>query len=155
MGKDVKDFKAGDLAGRRLHGGFLPGVRLLQGKAWSSIAKKGATFTYNPALTGTTRAPPRAVTLSASLVSDKFVVSIPGNLDAKSAAPLLCAGITLYSPLRHWGVKKGSKVGIVGLGGFGHMGPQDRQGHGRGRDPLHPAPPAKSRKPGAWARIMW
>ena len=46
---------------------------------------------------------------------------LPENLDPAAAAPLLCAGITTYSPLRHWNVGKGSKVGIVGLGGLGHM----------------------------------
>jgi alcohol dehydrogenase (NADP+) len=56
------------------------------------------------------------------VVDEHFVVSIPANLDLAAAAPLLCAGITTYSPLRHWGVTKGKKVGIVGLGGLGHMG---------------------------------
>ena len=56
------------------------------------------------------------------VVHEKFVLRIPGNLDLAAAAPLLCAGITTYSPLRHWGVSKGQKVGIVGLGGLGHMG---------------------------------
>jgi uncharacterized zinc-type alcohol dehydrogenase-like protein len=49
-------------------------------------------------------------------------VKIPDNLDLSAVAPLLCAGITTYSPLRHWGVGPGKKVGIVGLGGLGHMG---------------------------------
>lgn len=53
---------------------------------------------------------------------EKFVMSIPDSLDFAHAAPLLCAGITMYSPLKHWGVKKGMKVGILGLGGLGHMG---------------------------------
>src|SRR6201997_1256612 len=56
------------------------------------------------------------------VVDERFVVRIPANLDLASAAPLLCAGITTYSPMRHWGVTKGKKVGIVGLGGLGHMG---------------------------------
>jgi uncharacterized zinc-type alcohol dehydrogenase-like protein len=56
------------------------------------------------------------------VVSDKFVLSIPEGLDLKGAAPLLCAGITMYSPLRHWKVGPGTKVAIVGLGGLGHMG---------------------------------
>jgi alcohol dehydrogenase (NADP+) len=60
---------------------------------------------------------------SASIVVDeRFVLSIPANLDPAGAAPLLCAGITTYSPLRHWGVSAGQKVGVVGLGGLGHMG---------------------------------
>ena len=56
------------------------------------------------------------------VVDEHFVLRIPPNLDLAGAAPLLCAGITTYSPLRHWGVGKGKKVGIVGLGGLGHMG---------------------------------
>ncbi len=56
------------------------------------------------------------------VVKDKFVLHIPENLNLAGAAPLLCAGITTYSPMHHWGVTKGKKVGIVGLGGLGHMG---------------------------------
>ena len=55
------------------------------------------------------------------VVNEKFVLSVPSNLDLAGVAPLLCAGITTYSPLRHWGVTKGKKVGVVGLGGLGHM----------------------------------
>ena len=54
--------------------------------------------------------------------SDKFVVKVPEGLDLAGAAPLLCAGITTWSPLRHWKVGPGSRVAIVGLGGLGHMG---------------------------------
>jgi uncharacterized zinc-type alcohol dehydrogenase-like protein len=56
------------------------------------------------------------------VVTEDFVLRMPANLDLASAAPLLCAGITTYSPLRHWKVGPGQKVGIVGLGGLGHMG---------------------------------
>jgi alcohol dehydrogenase (NADP+) len=56
------------------------------------------------------------------VVDQRFVLRVPGNLDLAGAAPLLCAGITTYSPMRHWGVTKGKKVGVVGLGGLGHMG---------------------------------
>jgi uncharacterized zinc-type alcohol dehydrogenase-like protein len=56
------------------------------------------------------------------VVDQRFVLHVPSNLDLAGAAPLLCAGITTYSPMRHWGVTKGKKVGIVGLGGLGHMG---------------------------------
>lgn len=60
---------------------------------------------------------------SETIVVDKeFVLSIPETLDEKSVAPLLCAGITTWSPLRHWKVQKGDKVGVIGLGGLGHMG---------------------------------
>jgi uncharacterized zinc-type alcohol dehydrogenase-like protein len=56
------------------------------------------------------------------IVNEKFVLRVPDKLDPAAAAPLLCAGITTYSPLRHWKVGSGQKVGIVGLGGLGHMG---------------------------------
>ncbi len=56
------------------------------------------------------------------VVDERFVLRVPSNLDHAGAAPLLCAGITTYSPVRHWGVTKGKKVGVVGLGGLGHMG---------------------------------
>ncbi len=56
------------------------------------------------------------------VVDERFVLRIPANLNLAGAAPLLCAGITTYSPMRHWGVTKGKKVGVVGLGGLGHMG---------------------------------
>jgi alcohol dehydrogenase (NADP+) len=56
------------------------------------------------------------------VVDQRFVLRVPSNLDLAGAAPLLCAGITTFSPLHHWGVTKGKKVGIVGLGGLGHMG---------------------------------
>jgi uncharacterized zinc-type alcohol dehydrogenase-like protein len=79
------------------------------------------TFTYNFAdkhLGGVTYGG-----YSESIVVDEaFVLRVPRELDPAGAAPLLCAGITTYSPLRHWKVGKGQKVGIVGLGGLGHMG---------------------------------
>ena len=56
------------------------------------------------------------------VVDENYVLRIPENLPLDAAAPLLCAGITLYSPLHHWGAGPGKKVGIVGLGGLGHMG---------------------------------
>jgi uncharacterized zinc-type alcohol dehydrogenase-like protein len=59
---------------------------------------------------------------SASIVVEEhFVLRVPPNLSVAGAAPLLCAGITTYSPMRHWSVSKGKKVGVVGLGGLGHM----------------------------------
>ncbi|AMA43907.1 NAD(P)-dependent alcohol dehydrogenase [Piscirickettsia salmonis] len=56
------------------------------------------------------------------VVDQDFVLKVSENLDSKSVAPLLCAGITTYSPLRQWNVKSGDKVGVIGLGGLGHMG---------------------------------
>lgn len=82
----------------------------------------GATFTYNsPDKHGT--APVTYGGYSESIVVDeKFVLRVPANLNPAGVAPLLCAGITTYSPIRRWGDIKGKKVGIVGLGGLGHMG---------------------------------
>ncbi|MCU7549559.1 NAD(P)-dependent alcohol dehydrogenase [Chitinophagaceae bacterium LB-8] len=56
------------------------------------------------------------------VVNEVFVLRVPENLDLAATAPLLCAGITTYSPLKHWNVGPGKKVGIVGIGGLGHMG---------------------------------
>jgi uncharacterized zinc-type alcohol dehydrogenase-like protein len=81
----------------------------------------GAVFTYNGPdhhLGGVTYGG-----YSESIVVDEsFVLKVPANLDLAGVAPLLCAGITTYSPLRHWKVGPGKKVGVVGLGGLGHMG---------------------------------
>jgi len=56
------------------------------------------------------------------VVDEHFVLRVPSNLELPGVAPLLCAGITTYSPLRHWGAGNGKKVGVVGLGGLGHVG---------------------------------
>ncbi len=56
------------------------------------------------------------------VVDERFVLRVPANLNLAGVAPLLCAGITTYSPMRHWDVTKGKRVGVVGLGGLGHMG---------------------------------
>ena len=82
----------------------------------------GTLFTYNsPDPTGT--APVTYGGYSDRIVVDEhFALRVPAGLDPAATAPLLCAGITVYSPLRHWGAGPGKKVGIVGLGGLGHMG---------------------------------
>ncbi len=64
------------------------------------------------------------------VVDERFVLHVPSSLDLAGAAPLLCAGITKYSPMRHWDVRKGKKVGVVGLGGLGHMVWRTRSGQG-------------------------
>jgi alcohol dehydrogenase (NADP+) len=56
------------------------------------------------------------------VVKENFVLKVPENLDVKAVAPILCAGVTTYSPLKHWKVGAGQKVGVIGLGGLGHMG---------------------------------
>ncbi len=81
-----------------------------------------ATFTYNSPDKHST-APITYGGYSESIVVDeRFVLRVPTNLDLAGVAPLLCAGITTYSPMRRWGDLKGKKVGVVGLGGLGHMG---------------------------------
>ena len=80
---------------------------------------KGATFTYNSVEVGgdTTK----GGYSNNIVVNEKFVLKIPENLKLEAVAPLLCAGITTYSPLRHWNITQGDKVGVIGLGGLGHM----------------------------------
>lgn len=120
IGSSVTNFKVGDVVG--------VGVLVDSCKSCKSCkedleqyCENGATFTYNAPdkhLGGHTYGG-----YSESVVVDQsFVLSIPKTIDAKAAAPLLCAGITCWSPLRYWNVKKGDKVGVIGLGGLGHMG---------------------------------
>lgn len=78
------------------------------------------TFTYN-SLDRHDNMPTYGGYSEKIIVSDKFVLKIPAGLDLKGAAPLLCAGITTWSPLRYWNIGKDSKVAVVGLGGLGHM----------------------------------
>ncbi len=79
----------------------------------------GATFTYNSREKDGT--PTYGGYANSIVVDEAFALTIPASLDLAAVAPLLCAGITTYSPLRHWNVKTGQKVGVVGLGGLGHM----------------------------------
>jgi len=60
-------------------------------------------------------------TIPTVLSSKNTFLRVPSNLNLPGTAPLLCAGITTYSPMRHWGITKGKKVGVVGLGGLGHI----------------------------------
>jgi len=85
------------------------------------FCETGAAWTYNG--TEMDRKTPTFGGYSKRIVApEKFVLRIPDGLDPAAAAPLLCAGITTYSPLRQWNCKKGDRVGVVGLGGLGHMG---------------------------------
>ncbi len=119
-GSAVTRFKEGDLAGV---GCMVDSCRSCSAckEGEEQFCERMATFTYNAPdahLGGVTYGG-----YSESLVVDEaFALRVPGNLDAAGAAPLLCAGITTYSPLRRFGAGKGMKVGIVGLGGLGHMG---------------------------------
>ena len=120
VGPQVKDFKVGDLVGV---GCLVDSCRHCDSckAGLEQHCAEGATWTYNN-IDRHDKSITRGGYSERIVVSRKFVLHLPGNLDAKSAAPLLCAGITLYSPLKHWGVKPGTKLGIVGLGGLGHMG---------------------------------
>jgi len=89
-------------------------------KGLEQYCEEVATFTYN-AIDRHDNLPTYGGYSDKIVASDKFVVKIPEGLDMKGAAPLLCAGITTYSPLRHWQVSKGSNVAVIGLGGLGHM----------------------------------
>jgi uncharacterized zinc-type alcohol dehydrogenase-like protein len=82
--------------------------------------ENGMTGTYN-SLDRHDHTPTQGGYSEKIVVSDKFVLKIPAGLDLKGAAPLLCAGITTWSPLRHWKAGKGTKLAVVGLGGLGHM----------------------------------
>ena len=86
------------------------------------FCENGATFTYNSPDKHLEGKQTYGGYSTSVVVDEKFVLRIPGNLDEAATAPLLCAGITTWSPLTHWKVKKGDKVGVIGLGGLGHMG---------------------------------
>jgi uncharacterized zinc-type alcohol dehydrogenase-like protein len=120
VGSEVKRFKAGDRAGV---GCLVESCRHCGacGKGWEQYCENGATYTYNHAdpIDGTRTYGGYSEKI---IVSERFALKVPDSLDMAGAAPLLCAGITTYSPLRHWKVGPGSKVAIVGLGGLGHMG---------------------------------
>lgn len=120
VGNAVKKFKQGDIVGV---GCLVDSCRTCQSceNGLENYCKKGAMQTYNspePQTGGHTF----GGYSDHIVVNEDFVLRIPANLDLKAAAPLLCAGITMYSPLMHWGTGKHTKVGIVGLGGLGHMG---------------------------------
>jgi uncharacterized zinc-type alcohol dehydrogenase-like protein len=84
------------------------------------FCEKGCAWTYNS--TEMDRKTPTFGGYAKRIVVDEaFVLRVPERLDPSAAAPLLCAGITTWSPLRHWRAGKGSRVGVVGLGGLGHM----------------------------------
>jgi uncharacterized zinc-type alcohol dehydrogenase-like protein len=120
VGSQVKNFKEGDLAGVGCMVGSC-GVCDSCKAGLEQYCEVGFVGTYNgqepdadyPTYGGYSKT---------IVVDEHFVLRIPTNLDLAATAPLLCAGITTYSPLRHWKVGRGQKVGIVGLGGLGHMG---------------------------------
>jgi alcohol dehydrogenase (NADP+) len=120
VGDQVTAFKSGDMVGV---GCMVDSCQHCDACAQGleQYCKEGATFTYNS--TDRHDGRPTYGGYSERIVSsDKFVLRIPEGVDPKAAAPLLCAGITTWSPLRHWKIGKGQKVAVVGLGGLGHMG---------------------------------
>ncbi len=120
VGPEVSGFQVGDVVGV---GCMVDSCRSCAAceAGLEQYCLEGSTLTYN----GEDRHD-QSITYggysSRVVVSDRFVVNVPDKLDPSAAAPLLCAGITTYSPLRHYGVSKGHKVGVVGMGGLGHMG---------------------------------
>lgn len=121
VGPAVTKFKVGDLAAV---GCMVDSCRECSScsAGLEQYCEKGAVWTYNspdPHFPGRMTYGGYSTMI---VVEERFVLRLPGNLSPAGAAPLLCAGITTYSPLRHWGAGKGKKVGIVGLGGLGHMG---------------------------------
>jgi uncharacterized zinc-type alcohol dehydrogenase-like protein len=120
VGKDVKKFKEGDFGAV---GCMVDSDRTCPSckEGLEQYCEGGATFTYNSedkVLGGMTYGG-----YSKRIVVDEaFVLRVPDSKNLAGVAPLLCAGITTYSPLRHWKVSKGQRVGVVGLGGLGHMG---------------------------------
>jgi uncharacterized zinc-type alcohol dehydrogenase-like protein len=118
-GSAVTRYKAGDLAA----------VGCLVDSDGTCVRCKAGLEQFCPNMTLTFNGPDKhlgGVTYGgysdSIVVDERFVLGVPANLNLAGAAPLLCAGITTYSPMRHWGVSKGKKVGVVGLGGLGHMG---------------------------------
>jgi uncharacterized zinc-type alcohol dehydrogenase-like protein len=119
VGEGVSQFKVGDTVGV---GCFVDSCGHCQNciEHQEQYCEEGVSQTYNSFLQDK-----KTITYGGYsthiVVTEKFVLRIPDNLPLEKVAPLLCAGITTYSPLRHWNVKKDDKVAVVGLGGLGHM----------------------------------
>lgn len=119
VGHDVTKFKPGDRVGV---GCFVDSCRTCQEcvEGLEQYCTNGMVATYNSKEYDGT--PTMGGYSEKIVVNEDYVLSIPDNLSLDAAAPLLCAGITLYSPLSHWGAGPGKKVAIIGLGGLGHIG---------------------------------
>jgi uncharacterized zinc-type alcohol dehydrogenase-like protein len=119
VGEEVEGFKVGDLAGV---GCMVDSCRECSACAedLEQFCENGNTLTYGSVEKQTGRVTQGGYS-NTIVVDQDFVLRVSEDVDLASTAPLLCAGITTYSPLRHWNVGEGSKVGVVGLGGLGHM----------------------------------
>ncbi len=120
VGSHVKNFKVGDLAAV---GCMVDSCRDCEycKEGLEQYCSTGNTLTYNSPDSNLGVQTYGGYSESI-VVNEHFVLRVPENLDPAATAPLLCAGITTYSPLKHWNVGPGKKVGIVGIGGLGHMG---------------------------------
>jgi len=120
IGSSVSKFQVGDLIGI---GVFIDSCRQC-GSCESGLeqyCENGMTPTYN-GFERDGQTPTMGGYSDGYVIDENYAVKIPGNLDLAAVAPLLCAGITLYSPLKHWNAGPGKKVAVMGLGGLGHMG---------------------------------
>ncbi|KXK27352.1 MAG: NADP-dependent alcohol dehydrogenase C [candidate division WS6 bacterium OLB20] len=120
VGEGVTDFKPGDTVGVGVIVNSCQDCAACKSD-YEQYCENGPTYTYS------SKDPIDRTTTQGGysdliVTQEKFVVHVPESLDISKAAPLLCAGITMYSPLRHWNAGPGKKVGIIGLGGLGHMG---------------------------------
>ncbi len=122
VGSQVKSFKPGDLAAVGCMVDSCGDCASCKEGLEQYCDSGGTVFTYNSPDPHTTAAVTYGGYSQSIVVKEKFVLHVPSNLNLAAVAPLLCAGITLYSPLKHWKAGPGKKVGIVGLGGLGHMG---------------------------------
>jgi len=119
VGEKVSRFKAGDMVGV---GCMVDSCQHCKPCliGWEQDCAEGPTFTY-ASLDRHDGMPTQGGYSDAIVVTEKFVLALPDRLDPAGAAPLLCAGITTWSPLHRWNVGEGSKVAVIGLGGLGHM----------------------------------
>ncbi|PWU18342.1 MAG: hydroxyacid dehydrogenase, partial [Bdellovibrio sp.] len=120
IGSKVTEFKIGDHVGV---GCFVDSCRQCVNckQDLDQYCLEGCTLTYN-AYERDRKTPTYGGYSNVIVVDENYVLKIPSSVPLDRAAPLLCAGITLYSPLRHWKAGPGRKVAILGLGGLGHMG---------------------------------
>jgi uncharacterized zinc-type alcohol dehydrogenase-like protein len=120
VGAKVTKFKVGDKAGI---GCMVDSCRTCVNcqKGLEQFCTKGASFTYN-GLEQDKKTPTMGGYSNVITVDENYALHLPDNLPLNATAPLLCAGITLYSPLSHWKTGPGKKVAIIGLGGLGHIG---------------------------------